>query len=227
MLRYLPALLLALGAPVLIGPAWSQDTLPHAPIVCTKDSAGETACLQKLRGHFTRTANTLTLKLDGGKSKTYVDNAAACDGENVEASKCLVYTLRGYFPRTQSYLVEKALYECGNYLFVSRRTGSETPMQEVPVLSPSAKYLLSIDQSDACEREHDIAIWSLLTDPPTLDFKYKAERYENWEVKAWTNDAHISMKAWINDKTSYDQEAELVRGQRGWTLNFGKKSDHR
>ena len=33
------------------------------------------------------------------------------------------------------------------------------------------------------------------------------------------------MKAWVNGKTSYDQEAELVRKDKGWTLVLGKKTD--
>jgi hypothetical protein len=127
-----------------------------------------------------------------------------------------------YFPRTQSYLIERGLYECGDYLFVSRRTGSETVMSAIPVLSPNAKYLVSIDQSD---RKYDIAIWSMESDPPRLEFKYQAKQYENWEVRAWENDTQIKMKAFINGKTSYDQEAELVRNESGWSLRLGKKTD--
>jgi hypothetical protein len=33
------------------------------------------------------------------------------------------------------------------------------------------------------------------------------------------------MKAWVNNKTSYDQEARLVRTDKGWTLVLGKKTD--
>jgi hypothetical protein len=178
-----------------------------------------------LKGLFTRKGDTLTLKLDGGKSKTYVGNRAACNGESVDVSKCLVFVVLKYFPPTQSYLIERGLYECGAYLFVSRRTGSETVMYAIPVLSPNAKYLLSIDQSDACDRKYDIAIWSMQTDPPRLEFKYEAKQYENWEVAAWENDTRIKMKAFINGRTSYDQEAELVRKENGWTLDLGKKTD--
>src|SRR5215472_12810423 len=135
--------------------------------------------------------------------------------------KCLVFRVLSYFPRTQSYLVQKSYYECGAYLLINRHTGSETVMYAIPVLSPNAKYLLSIDQSDACDRKYDIAIWSMLTDPPKLEFKYKAEQYENWEVKTWKDDAQIKMKAWINGKSSYGQEAGLVRTENGWTLELG------
>jgi hypothetical protein len=226
MLRHLFASSLCLGVPFLTSPALGQTSPAQAPIACdVKDNVEDAVCQHRLKGLFTRTGDTLTLKLDGGKSKTYVGNRAACDGENVDDAKCLVFVVLSYFPRTQSYLVERGFYECGNYLFVSRHTGSETVMYAIPVLSPDAKYLLSIDQSDACDRKYDIAIWSVQTDPPRLEFKYQARQYENWEVTAWENDTHLKMKAWINAKTSYDQEAELVRNESGWTLKLGGKTD--
>jgi hypothetical protein len=226
MLRQLFALALFPSVPLLTGPVMGQTSPAQAPIVCdVKDNVEDAACRNKLKGLFTRKGDTLTLKLDGGKSKTYVGNLAACDGENVDAAKCLAFKVLRYFPQTQSYLVEKGFYECGAYLFVRRHTGSETVMHEIPVLSPNAKYLLSIDQSDGCDREYDIAIWSMQKDPPSLEFKYQAKQYENWEVKGWENDTHIKMKAWVNGKTSYDQEAELVRKDNGWTLDLGRKTD--
>jgi len=219
-------MILFLGVPFLISPILGQTSPAQPPIACNiEDNVEDTACRIKLKGLFTRNGDSLTLKLDGGKSKTYVGNLAACDGENVDAAKCLVFRVLSYFPRTQSYLVEKGLYECGSYLFINRRTGSETVMDAIPVLSPDAKYLLSIDQSDACDRKYDIAIWSLQIDPPKLEFKYQAKQYENWEVTAWLNDTHIKMKAWINGKTSYDQEAELVRNENGWALRPGRRTD--
>lgn len=227
MFRYLAALSLVPGLSLLASPLLGQTLPTQAPIVCNvKDHVEDAACRNQLKGLFARQGDTLTLKLDGGKSKTYVGNLAACDGENADVSKCLVFTVQRYFPQTQSYFVERGLYECGNFLLVSRHSGSETALPEIPVLSPNAKYLLSIDQSDACDRDYDIAIWSMQTDPPTLDFKYKAKQYENWEVKAWESDTQITMKAWVNGKTSYDQEAQLVRNERGWTLKLGRKTGH-
>ncbi len=207
-------------------PAQSQTSPAPAPILCdVKDNIEDADCQEKLKGLFRREGDALTVTLHGGKSKTYVGNRGACADDEVD--KCLIFRMRGYFPQTQSLLVEKAYYEGGDFLFVSRRTGSETAMQEIPALSPNARYLISIDQNDASERTYDIAIWSMLTDPPRLEFGYKAEEYENWEVTAWTDDDRISMKAWINGKTSYDQEAELVRKDSGWTLELGRKTDRR
>ena len=228
MVRSLFALCLFSGLLGVAGPALGQTDPAQAPIVCNvEDHVEDAACRTKLKGMFTRKGDTLTLALEGGKSKSYVGNLAACDGENVDVAKCMVFSVKTYFPRIQSYLIERGLYECGNVLLVSRRTGSETAMSEIPVLSPNAQYLLSIDQSDACDRNYDIAVWSTQSDPPKLEFKYKAKRYENWEVKVWESDTQIRMKAWINDKASYDQEALLVRNDSGWTLKLGRKTEHK
>jgi hypothetical protein len=215
-----------LSEPVLTGLAYGQAAQAQAPIVCPgKDSAGNDACLQKLKSLFKIKGDALTVPLDGGKSKTYVSTPAACDGETTDVQKCRAFSMLGYFPQTRSYLIVQALYECGVLLFVSRKTGSETVMQAVPALSPNAKYLISIDQSEACERDHDIAIWSMQADPPKLEFGYKATQYENWEVVAWKDDTHLKMKAWVNGNGSYDQEAELIRQGSSWSLVLGKKTE--
>jgi hypothetical protein len=228
MLKLLFALSLIVGIPFLTS-ALGQTGPAHAPIACnvTDDNVEDATCQNNLKGLFTRDGGTLTLNLDGGKSKTYVGNPAACQGDNIDTERCVVFVVAGYFPQTQSLLVQKAYYECGPYLFVSRHTGSETTINAIPVLSPNAKYLLSIDQSDACHGKYDIAIWSMQTDPPKLEFKYQAKGYEAWDVEAWKDDTHIKIKGWINSpESSYDQEAELVRNDRGWTLDLGSKTDH-
>lgn len=206
------------------GPALCQTSGPQAAIVCeTKDLIEGPACKTKLKGIFTRIGDTLTIDLDGGKKKEYTGNRAACDADNVE--KCVVFRIDRYFPQTRSYLITKGYYEGADHLLVSRRTGSEILVSDILALSPNSRFLIAIDQNDAGERSFDIAIWSMESDPPKQEFKYQAKRYENWEVTAWKSDTHIDMKAWVNDRTSYDQEARLVRTEKSWTLLPGKKTD--
>jgi hypothetical protein len=216
------ALGLFLGIPSFVSSAFGQTAPAQLHVACELD----VTCKEELKNLLTRKGDALIVRLDGGRSKTYVSNLAACDGENVDFSKCIGFGLLDYFPQTRSYLIAKSYYECGDYLFVSRHTGSETIMSAIPVISPNGKYLLSIDQSDACDRKYDIAIWSVQTDPPKLEFKYQAKQYENWNVTAWEDDTHITIKAWINGKTSYDQEAELVRSANSWALQLGEQTDH-
>jgi hypothetical protein len=222
MLRLLVALTLP-GLLLSTGTASGQTGAAQAPTACEAKDRDTDATCPELKGLFTRKGDTLTINLDDAKSKKYVGNSAACQADNVE--KCVVFRLKRYFPQTRSYLIDKGYYEGADYLLVSRRTGSETVVSDILALSPNAKFLVAIDQNDAGERAFDIALWSMSSDPPRQEFKYKAEQYENWEVIAWKDDTHISMKAWINGKTSYDQEAELVRNDKGWTLVLGKKTD--
>ncbi|MGO9672946.1 MAG: hypothetical protein ACLPSF_02045, partial [Methylocella sp.] len=126
--------------------------------------------------------------------------------------------------RAQFYLIESGYYECGDQLLVSRHSGSETVMRgDIPVLSPSGSFLLSIDQNEACDRKYDIAIWSMQTNPPKLEFKYVAKQYETWEFTRWDADDRITLIGEFNGKASYSQEAELVRNGTGWTLQRGRK----
>ncbi|MGY3454418.1 hypothetical protein [Bradyrhizobium sp. USDA 4353] len=196
-----------------------------APVECTiKDNVEDADCRTRLKGLFARKADTLTLMLEGGKTKAYRGNRAACDGDDVK--NCVVYNLQRYFPAIESFVVSKSFYECGEYQLVSRRSGNVTVMSEVPQLSPSGKYLLSIDINDACERMYDIAIWSAQSDPPKLEFRYKAEQYENWEAVGWAADGRLKLRAQVNtEKGAYDQEAELVRDASGWKLALGKRID--
>jgi hypothetical protein len=221
------ALGLFFGVPLFVASAFGQTAPAQSPIVCgIEDNVEDATCQKKLKDLITRKGDTLIVGLDGGKSKTYVSNLAACDGENADPSKCIAFYVLSYFPQTRSYLIAKSYDECGDYRFVSRHTGSEITMSAIPVISPNGKYLLSIDASDGCDRKYDIAIWSLQTDPPKLEFKYQAKQYENWEVTAWQDDTHIRVKAFINGKAPHDQEAELLRTGSSWALQLGEKVDH-
>ena len=221
------ASVLFFGAALLTSQALCQTKPAQPPIVCeSKGDVEDAVCRNALKGLFTRKGDALTLKLDNGRAKTYVGNLAACDGQNGDPEKCVVFRISSYFPKSQSYLVEKGFYECADYLLVSRHTGSEIVMRTIPLLSPSAKYLLSIDQNDACERKYDIAVWTLETDPPQLEFKYRAKQYESWELTAWGDDTHIRVKASFDANTPYDQEAQLVRTASQWMLQLGRKTEH-
>ena len=221
--RFLITVLLCAG--LLPFPTLAQGTSDKAPMVCGANDKKieDAACLKKFKGLFTRNGDKLTLQLDSGKSKTYVANNAACINHNVE--KCVAFRVMQYFPQTQSYLIARGYYEGADFLFISRRTGSELEVSNILALSPNAKFLVGIDQDETGERKFDIAIWSMATDPPRQEFKYAAKQYENWEIAAWKDDTHINMKAWINGEKSYDQEAELVRKAKGWSLVLGKKTD--
>jgi hypothetical protein len=201
----------------------SNASADKAPVECAiKDNVEDAACRTRLKGLFVRKADTLTLMLEDGKTKSYRGNRAACDGDEVE--KCVVYKLLYYFPSIEYFVVSKSFYECGEYQLVSRRSGSVTVMSEVPQLSPSGQHLLSIDTDDACERKYDIAIWSAQSDPPKLEFRYKAEQYENWEVAGWDADDRLRLRAEVStDKGAYTQDAELIRQDGSWKLVLGKR----
>jgi hypothetical protein len=198
----------------------------HDEVVCDDaEGHGESsACLERFKGLVERAADTLRLRLSNGQTKVYSGNSHACD--EGQAEKCVVYRLARFYPSLQSFLVSVSFYECGHYELVSRRTGSVIEISTIPRTSPGGKYLASTDDSDACDRKYDVAIWSTATDPPSLEMKYQPARYENWQITRWNGDDHLGLKASINAETNqYDQEAEAVRTADGWKLVLGKRID--
>jgi hypothetical protein len=162
--------------------------------------------------------------LENGKTKVYTGNAKACaEGPD----RCRVFQLAAFYPSVPAFLVMASSYECGHYELVGRRSGSVVTISAsaVPDLSPNGHYLVSIDQSDACDRAYDLAIWSTSADPPVQEFKYKARQYENWTVTGWSGDGRIKLKVVVGDvgQGQYDQDAEALRSGKGWKLLMGKK----
>ncbi len=222
-MKHLFASIIVIRASLLTGPCLGQAGYVPAPIVCeNKDNIEEPACATKLKGMFERNGDKLTLKLFGGVPKRML---ATMPRVRLQRREVRRFRITRYFPQTRSFLVTKGYYEGADYLFVNQLTGSEIVVSDILAVSPKAKFLVAIDQNDAGERDFDIAVWSMESDPPNPEFKYKAKQYENWEIIGWQDDTRIAMKAWVNDTTSYDQEAELVRTGSGWTLVLGKKTD--
>ncbi len=74
--------------------------------------------------------------------------------------------------------MESALYESGSYLLVRRQTRQQRDghVCNAGAVSNRRSVCQSIDQSDACDRKYDIAIWSMQTDPPDAGIcKYEAK----------------------------------------------------
>lgn len=204
--------------------AFANDDPQSQPILCKMNQNVESAeCLQRFQGLATREGDVLRLNLESGKTKTLADLNKGCD-----PFKCLAFHLAAFYPSLQSFLVEAISYECGHYELISRRSGSVVKISAsaIPELSPNGKYLVSVDQSDACDRAYDLAIWSTNTDPPAPGLKYRAKRYENWSVAGWSGDDRIKLKVWVNDHgESYDQDVEAVRSAQGWKLVLGERVD--
>ncbi|MGJ5239717.1 hypothetical protein ACQR14_18990, partial [Bradyrhizobium oligotrophicum] len=106
----LAALLLSL----LSGRVTAQTAAPVAPALCNmtgKDDPvdREAACLSELSGRVSRTGETLTIRLETGKLKTYRNNSKAC--ENDDAQRCVGYVLLGYHPQGSVYAIQLSFYE--------------------------------------------------------------------------------------------------------------------
>jgi hypothetical protein len=222
------ACMLAAGTPAP-ETAFAKDDPPvQPPILCEADQSAlaETAgCLERFKGLAARDGEVLRLNLENGQTKVYTSDRKACQ-EDPNGEKCIVFRLAALYPSLQSFLVDAIFADCGHYELISRRSGSIVKISDAtdPVQSPTGKYLVSVDQSDACRRPYDVAIWSTRSDPPVQEFKYEAKRYENWTVAGWAGDERIKFKVFVNDRDgSFDQDAEAVRSDKGWKLVPGRK----
>jgi hypothetical protein len=208
-------------------PAHCEDLQGLTPIVCQSDrneTVPETRdCLSRLKGLATRSGEILRLNLANGKTKVYKNNERACDDGDYE--KCVVFRILRYYPGPQSFLISYSSGECGHLELVSRRTGGVVELASTPQFSPSGNYLISVDDSDGCERQYDFAIWSTKSDPPLREFQYRAQHFGYWKLIGWNSDERIRLvlsrtqgQVWI------DQPGEAFRSAAGWKVIMGKSA---
>jgi hypothetical protein len=205
--------------------ALPKENPPVQPaILCEADQNVESAgCLLRFQGLVAREGDVLRLNLENGKTKVYTGNVKACE---IGPGECAVFRLVAFYPSLQSFLVLSSSYECGDYELVSRKSGSIVKLSSAsrPELSPAGKYFVSVDQSDACDRPYEVAIWSTSADPPVQEFKYQTKHYENWTVADWVGDDRIKFTVMTNGREgAYDLDAEAIRSGDGWKLVINKK----
>jgi hypothetical protein len=206
-----------------------EENPPVQPaILCRLDQSDKNVesadCLQRVQGLVARERDMLRLNLENGQTKVYTSNLKDLRRRPGELRRL---SSGPFYPSVPSFLVEASYYECGHDELVGRRSGSVVKISAsaVPDLSPNGKYLVSTDQSDACDRGYELAIWSTSTDPPVAELKYKAKRCENWTVAGWPGDDRIKLTVFVNDREgSFDQVAEAVRSEKGSKLVWGKRS---
>ena len=113
--------------------------------ISVPDSA-DRAALEKLRDRAYRNGIVLQLKLDNDRSLKFIDNTIV--GESCEGyDGCRKHRLIGYWPSHRQYIVEVALWEGLEVYLASARDGRLLPVGSPPLLSPSGKYAIGVDNS--------------------------------------------------------------------------------
>jgi hypothetical protein len=223
-------LLVALGATLLVTPAFAEQREVAGQVHCRSDNEKENqdlfqlerTCLAQLRGLAAREGDVLRLTLENGKAKIFTDASRAC--QDHDASKCLLYRLAAYYPIPKLFVIDWLAYESSRALIVSRRTGATTTLDVRPHLSPSGKRLVAAAAIEAWDVDHEIVVYSVQNGSLALEWSYKAQEYEMWNFVSWDGDDCIKLEVTLRtvdrggNRALATQSAELRRTSSGWVL---------
>jgi len=201
-------------------PGLAQSNFLDVRTLCTplevhEGNPDEKACLKELASVAKRDAGILTLKLTNGKTKV-ISDAKECEDADREAS-CVTNRLVGYIGDRQ-FIVQVVPYECPYVLLVNRRTGEETTLGGWPYLSPNKKRFVITDPRDPgnCSPDYAVAIFSLASDPPRLEWRFTPESPEGYGVDAWNGENRVRL--WAMGDSGKETASDLTLTAQGWQL---------
>ena len=116
------------------GPDECPSTI-HNLYECSRYLEAKTASLYpKL---LSRKGGVLSVNLESGRTKSFVDVDVSADGENWSEVK--MYALKRYFPAAHFALIDVTYYESGSFILLNMVSGDEYPMNGDVSLSPDNK----------------------------------------------------------------------------------------
>jgi len=153
--------------------------------------------LRKFGKLASRKGDLLTLRLENGGSKTYRDDAKACDSD--DAQKCAYYRFAAYHPKAQVYSIWIQYYEGSGFELLSARTGNVLRLSGTPYFSADGSRFIVID--NAVSKEGDPM---------------------EWRLQRWIDNDRIALRVFEADTgqkcPDNDCDAMLVRFGNSWAL---------
>jgi len=172
----------------------------------------EAACLREFGTRARRMGNVLSLKLDDGRTKIF-RNDPCPEEEDTENKKCVDYYLVGFHPVSRRYMVHASLYQGYECQLVSARTGNVTTLPNTPIFAPDGTTFF-VDWYDASHAQW-IAIGSVASDPPSLNWKTGPLPNQSWILLRWISNSQIALR----DATRTDNRgATIKRTNSVWAL---------
>jgi hypothetical protein len=208
-------LLLMLGTP---RPTLAETILPDVQTLCTpleikSGDPQEAPCIKQLKAVAQREGGKLTLKLNNGKTKVLSD-PKACEG-GIDAD-CFHHRLVGSIA-DQQFIIHLVGFEWAGVLLVSQATGAETRLENWPHLSPGKKRFVAVTASDAGDIKTAIAVFSIASDPPRLEWSYpNPKEYESYDFDGWDGDNRVRLRVLTTGGTATD--TDVKRTAQGWQL---------
>jgi hypothetical protein len=213
---------------VLAEHAAAQAGSNAAPATCGVDIENqkaddqEAACLRKFGKLASRKGDLLTLRLENGGSKTYRDEAKACDSD--DAQKCTYYRLAAYHPKAQVYSIWIQYYEGSGFELLSARTGNVLRLSGTPYFSADGSRFIVIDNDYAYGGPYDLAVGSNTNGSLALDWETVSKEGGpmEWRLQRWIDNDRIALRVFKADTgqkcPDNDCDAMLVRFGNSWAL---------
>ncbi|MGC2777177.1 MAG: hypothetical protein WA418_16245 [Bradyrhizobium sp.] len=209
----------------LTGRVTAQTGAGAAPSICSKlgeDGAvdSEAACLRELRGRVSRNGETLTIRLETGKLKTYRNDPKAC--QNDDAQHCVSYVLLGYHPEARVYAIRLSFYEGSGVQLLGARSGATLDLSGRPYFTPDGSRFVAIDNDYVHGGEHDLSIGAAVNGKLAMEWQSpRVDESREWRFERWIDNDRVALQVFPADsgqKCPVDEcKAFLVRFGQGWT----------
>ncbi|MDI9349019.1 MAG: hypothetical protein QM537_03335 [Candidatus Symbiobacter sp.] len=143
-----------------------------------------------------RVNNSLEITASNGKKIIYTDGAC----EDVDGMDCNFYIFLKSFKDAHALIVQQYYYEGNIYYWIDDRTGEVTELPDMPQLSPSGKKFALVNSSEADGYFAGIAIWSLESGKPVMEWGYEGEHHL-YSFILWENDdtIYITKNDYVNE----------------------------
>jgi hypothetical protein len=173
-------------------------------------------CLKELADRAQRTDNTLTLRLDDGKTRVFRNEPAAC--ANDDASKCANYYLIGFLPSAGRYLIYGTYYESFDCKMVSVHTGKATSFRSIPRFAPdgSTFFVTGYDGS----YDNWLGVGSIAFDPPALVWEIGPLVREGWEFVRWIDNDQVALRDPGSNEKCPEGNCEAILKRMGTAWQF-------
>jgi hypothetical protein len=185
------------------------------PLEVRLGSPQEGPCLSLLKDVASRTRGKLTLQASNGTAKVLSDSKECQNGS--EAAGCIENRLVGDIA-DQQFVVFRTGVEWEEVVLVSHRTGAETELEDWPHLSPGKKRFVVVAYSDEWDIKRAIAIFSMASDPPTLEWSLPnpSDKKHYYEFHGWNGDDLVLLRTLADDGA--ELATDLTLTAQGWQL---------
>lgn len=218
------ALLLLLATGALAEPDWPLHALQRSPacasihneLLCAR--AIEALQLTNSRGLARRMGDTLTVQLTDRRQLTFGDSLWTRGPDGMSpVGQSTRHSFLGYFESINSVLVHLIAHEDRQLLLIDRASGDETPLEGVPVFSPSGQRFFVA--TDFILHGNHLQIWRAQDRIMEFDFHSYEWRFPNAH---WVGEATIAVTSAATanspDFLTGTDTLQLTRVDTSWSL---------